>query len=115
VADEKDILDKADALLKRHSATAGGADAGDVPVLTDLVESPAPAAAPAAAPADPLDREVFIRVVADVEKRLASDLERRVAQQLVPHVHEAVSSALDSLHEDIARAVAEALKARHVK
>lgn len=107
MADEKDILNKADALLKRHSATAGSPDAGDVPVLTDLVEGQAPA--------DPLEREVFIRVVAEVEKRLTVDLERRVAQQLVPHVHQAVSSALDSLHDDIARAVAEALKARRVK
>jgi hypothetical protein len=104
VADDKDILGKADALLKRHAA---GGDAGEVPVLTDLVDAPGPV--------DPVEREVFTRVMAEVEKKLSTDLERRVAQQLAPHVHAAVASAIAGLHHDIARAVAEALKARRVK
>ncbi len=117
MADDKDILGKADALLRRHSVAApgGGSDTGGVPVLTDLVD--APQAAPA--PADDLAREVFNRVMAEVEGRLASELERRLAEHLVPQVHAAVASAIGDLHQELANAigdaVAEALKARNVK
>ena len=109
---DKDIFGKADALLKRHSP---GTDTGAVPILTDLVESPAVAGAPT----DPLAREVFMRVMAQVEGRLAADLESRLTQHLVPQIHAAVSSAIGDLHQEIANtigdAVAEALKARNVK
>ena len=109
---DKDILGKADALLKRHSP---GIDTGAVPILTDLVEG----AAVPGAPTDPLAREVFMRVMAEVEGRLAAELESRLTQHLVPQIHAAVSSAIGDLHQEIANAigdaVAEALKARQVK
>jgi hypothetical protein len=109
LTDEKDILGKADALLRRHAGPAPAPD--DVPLLTDLVEAPAPAAPPS----DPVEREVYERVIAEVEKRLAAELERRVARQLAPQIHAAITSAVDDLHQDIARAINEALKARQVK
>ena len=112
---DKDIFGKADALLKRHSAARPGTETGGVPVLTDLVDGPA---APSA-PADPIAREVFMRVMAQVEGRLAAELESRLTQHLVPQIHAAVSSAIGDLHQEIANAigdaVAEALKARQVK
>ena len=113
---DKDIFGKADALLNRHAQGRPGGDTVPVPVLTDLVESHS---APAGAPADPLAREVFVRVMAQVEGRLIAELERRVSQHLVPQIHAAIVSAVGDLHQEIANAigdaVAEALKARNVK
>jgi hypothetical protein len=111
VADENDILGKADALLRRHAL---GSETGGVPVLTDLIDDPAAKAA-----TDELAREVFTRVMAEVEGRLAADLEARLAQHLVPQVHAAVASALGDLRQELANAigdaVTEALKQRPVK
>lgn len=111
MADDKDILGKADALLRRHAGTSPAADPADVPLLTDLIEAPAPATPPA----DAVEREVFDRVIAAVEKRLTAELERRVARQLVPQIHAAITSAVGDLHQDIAKAINEALRARQVK
>jgi hypothetical protein len=111
VADENDILGKADALLRRHTV---GAETGGVPVLTDLIDDPGARAA-----TEELAREVFTRVMAEVEGRLAADLEARLAQHLVPQVHAAVASALGDLRQELANAigdaVSEALKQRPVK
>jgi hypothetical protein len=107
---DKDILNKADALLKRASIAppATGSDTGGVPILTDFIESPEDKEA--------LAREVFNRVMAEVEGRLAADLEKRLTQHLMPEVHAAVASALGDLRQELANAigdaVAEALKAR---
>ena len=56
MASDKDVLGKADALLRRHAA---GTEAGGVPVLTDLVHDPRAKAA-----AEELAREIFTRVLA---------------------------------------------------
>ena len=112
MASEKDVLGKADALLRRHSvgAPASGSETGGVPVLTDLVDDAA---------TEQLAREVFTRVMAQVEGRLAADLETRLAQHLVPQVHAAVASALGDLRQELANAigdaVSEALKQRPLK
>lgn len=111
MADDKDILGKADALLRRHSGAPAAADPADVPLLTDLIEAPGPAAPPS----DPVEREVFDRIIAEVEKRLTTELERRVARSLVPQIHAAITSAVGDLHDDIARAINEALESRDVK
>ena len=112
---DKDIFGKADALLKRHSAGRPGTDTQGVPVLTDLVDS----SVPPGAPTDPLAREVFVRVMAQVEGRLTSELERRVTQHLLPQIHAAIAGAVGDLRQEIANtigdAVTEALKARNVK
>jgi hypothetical protein len=116
MANEKDVLGKADALLRRHavSAPASGTDTGGVPILTEFVDAP---------PLEGVDnealaRDVFARVMAEVEGRLADDLEKRLAQHLVPQVHAAVASALGDLRQELANAigdaVAEALSARKV-
>ena len=112
MASDKDVLGKADGLIRRHSST--GSDTGGVPILTDVILDPKARAA-----AEELARDVFNRVMAEVEGRLAADLEKRLVQHLVPQVHAAVASALGELHQELANAigdaVAAALKDRQVK
>jgi hypothetical protein len=111
---DKDVLNKADALLRRHSIAppATGSDTGGVPILTDLVDAPED-------DNEKIARDVFTRVMAEVEGRLAADLEKRLAQHLMPEVHAAVTSALGDLRQELANAigdaVAEALNARKAR
>ena len=111
MASDKDVLGKADALLRRHAAAA---ETGGVPVLTELVHDPRAKAA-----AEELAREIFTRVLAEVEGRLAADLEKRLVQHLVPQVHTAVASAIGDLHQELANvigdAVATAIRDRQLK
>ncbi len=100
--DDKDVVGKADALLRRHAA--GGSDTGAVPVLTDLVDDPN-----ASKETSELARDVFHRVMAEVEGRLAADLEKRLAQHLVPQVHAAVASAIGDLRQELANAIGDAV------
>ena len=113
MASEKDILGKADGLMRRH---ASGADTGGVPTLTEMLD---PGGQPVPPPQSDLAREIFTRVIADVESRLASDLERRLLQQLTPQLHAAVAGAVRDLHQELARtvsdAVTRALESRHLK
>ncbi len=104
MANEKDVLDKADALLRRHSISAPGAatDTGGVPLLTDIVD-------PGLGPGGELAREVFKLVMAEVEHRFAADLEARLAQHLVPQVHAAVAAALGDLRQELANAIGDAV------
>ena len=104
MAGEKDVLGKADALLRRHGPA--GTETGGVPVLTDFVHDPRTRAL-----ADELARDVFKRVMAEVEGRLAADLEKRLVQHLVPQVHTAVASALGDLHQELANAIGDAVAA----
>ena len=109
---DRDVLGQADALLKRH-----GEVATDVPVLTDLVESPGVIAAEAAHPE--LAQEILRRVLREFELRFSGDLERRILETLQPQLHAAVSSAIGDLRQELANvvgdAVAEALKRPPVK
>lgn len=107
MAHDGDILGKADALLRRHGG--GSPDTGDIPVLTDLVEPPAIALA--TGQAGDLARDIFTRVLAEVEGRLAADLERRLVQHLEPQVHVAVASALGDLRQELANAIGDAVAA----
>lgn len=116
MASEKDVLGKADALLRRHSiaAPATGSDTGGVPILTELVDAPMFVGHEA----EELAREVFTRVMAEVEGRLALDLEKRLAQHLMPEVHSAVASAIGDLRQEFANAIGDAVSealARHKK
>ena len=118
MASDKDLIGKADALLRRRiAAPADGSDTGGVPILTDLVE--APAESPAPARYDDLTQEVINRVMAEVEQRLAADLERRLVEHLTPQVQAAVASALGDMHQELANAIgdaiAETLERRQVK
>lgn len=111
---DKEVLDKADALLRRHSigAPATGSETGGVPILTDFVDA-------GHGPQGELAKEVFTRVMREVEGRLAHDLEARLAQHLVPHVHATVAAALADLRQELANAIGdavnEALAKRQVK
>ena len=113
-SNEKDILGKADGLMRRHNP---GSDTGAVPVLTEMVQPGAPAAAPG--PHSDLAREIFARVMSEVEGRLAADLEKRLNQHLDPQVHAAVASAIGDLHQELANAIGDAinraLEHRHLK
>ena len=110
---DKDVLGQADALLRRHSISApgSGADTGAVPLLTDLVEH-LDTGSPTSVdpPTSELAREVFERVMAEVEGRLAAELERRLAQHLIPQVHAAVASAIGDLHQELANTIGDAVK-----
>ncbi len=118
MADDRDILGKADALLRRHvPPRPGSADGSDVPVLTELITpggSPAAPAAPAEAqPAPPRDdaftRDLVAEVVNAVHARLAQDLERRLAQHVTAEVQAAVAATLGDLRQDIANAAGDAV------
>jgi hypothetical protein len=113
MSSDKDVIGKADALLRKH-AGAVGTETGAVPILTDLIDAPGKADETAA-----LAQEVFTRVMAEVEGRLAADLENRLVQHLLPQVHAAVVSAMGDLRQELANAigdaVAAALEARQVK
>ena len=118
MADDKDVLGRADALLRRAApgSPAASPDPAAVPVLTDLVAEPPDAAAELSSD---IARDVFARVLAEVEGRLANDLEKRVAEHLAGEVHSAVAGALAELHQELANAIgdagAEALKRRNPK
>lgn len=117
MANDGDILDKADALLKRHASSAAGSDTAGIPVLTELIEPPSLTAS--AEEVGELARDIFTKVLAEVEGRLAADLEKRLIQHLESEVHSAVASALGDLRQELANAigdaVAEALHQRQVK
>ena len=102
---DKDVLGKADALLRRHSLPlpGSGGDAGGVPVLTEIIESRT------AENAD-LAQALFERVMKEVEGRLAADLEKRLAQHIVGQVHAAVASAISDLHQELANAIGDAIR-----
>ncbi len=106
---DRDLIDKADALLKRHaiSSPTSGSDTGGIPVLTDFVERPGGDAPEG--PAADLAREVFTRVIAEVEGRLAADLELRLVEHLQAEVHVAVASALGDLRQEVANAIGDAV------
>ncbi|HSN20905.1 MAG TPA: hypothetical protein VLS49_09515 [Usitatibacter sp.] len=108
MADDKDVLGRADALLRRNApgAPAGGADTGGVPVLTDLVADPPEAAAQLSSD---IAREVFARVLAEVEGRLASDLEKRVTEHLVGELRSAVAGAIVEMRQELANAIGDAV------
>ena len=131
MSSDKDILGKADGLMRRGVNPPGsGGDTGGVPILTDIVDesltaspiataAPTPARAAVREPHSDLAREIFTRVIAEVEGRLAADLERRLTQHLIPQVHTAVASALGDLHQELANAIGDAvtraLEARNIK
>ena len=113
MADDDDILGKADALLRRSAGTPAAADAAAVPVLTDFVD------VAGSEDATVIAGEVSMQVMATVEAQITAALEERVSQQLSGSVQAAVAAAIEelrpSLADIVARAVAEALERRKVK
>lgn len=103
---DKDIIGKADGLMRRHGTA--GSETGAFPVLTDIIGE-APRAVEVTPPTSDLARDIFTRVMAEVEGRLAEELERRLTEHLVPQVHTAVASALGDLHQELANAIGDAV------
>ena len=119
MADDKDVLDKVDALLKRHNVSPPGSpsDTGGVPVLTELVDAGNAAVEVEPTPVtEPLPPELVAEVMIGVEAHLAAELERRLAQRLSAQAREAVQEAMGELRGELARmvvdTVAEALSRR---
>ena len=112
MATEKDLLEKADALLRRH-ALAPGNETGTYPVLTDLVvpaEAQEPANAEPETPQDPeLRDEIVEGVLAELRTRLGADLEREVAETLAPQLRAAVKESLAALEERLGTIVTDAV------
>ena len=111
MASDKDVLDKADALLRRHAAPGStvGSDTGGVHVLTDIIGDPGANPPSIVQPGADLAADVFNHVMAEVERRLAADLEHRLVQRLTPQVHAAVSGAISDLRQELANAIADAV------
>ena len=123
MSDDRDILGKADALLRRHSpARTASGEGADVPVLTELITpsgTPPAAAVPGSAPVpqnsavaardEAFTRELVAEVVSTVQARLTEDLERRLTQQVLAEVHASVAATLGDLRQDIANAVGDAV------
>jgi hypothetical protein len=102
---DKDVLGKADALLKRHSLPlpGSGTDAGGVPVLTEIIE-------PQGAASSQLAQAIFERVMKEVEGRMGSDLQRRLNQHLAGQVHAVVASAIGDMRQELANVIGDAIK-----
>jgi hypothetical protein len=123
MADDDDVLGKADALLGRHR-TGGPARRPeppvDFPVLTDVFSRELPAAppAPASAPAPgPLSDEQLVQIERDLRLQLLQlmgpELERLVEAKVHARVAPVVAAAIERTRTDleleIRRAVQEAL------
>lgn len=124
------LLERVDALLKRHQQTLRGPD-DDVPVLTEVVEADREeAAGESVRPIAPLDAAAVEELVScmkrEVLQRLEPALERLFAERLGPALA-AATSTLDGalrdaradlsleaqriVHDAVASAVAQALEA----
>ena len=113
MADDDDILGKADKLLRRSSGTPAGSETGNYPVLTDFVD------VAGSEDVTQLAGEVSMQVMATVEARLTAEIEQRVSQQLTSQLQIVVANALNDLRPEladiVARAVGEAIEKRKVK
>jgi hypothetical protein len=113
MADDDDILGKADKLLRRSSGAPAGSETGNFPVLTDFVDVAGNEDVTVMA------GEVSMQVMATVEARLTAEIEKRVSQQLTSQLQIVVANALNDLRPQladvVARAVGEAIERRKVK
>ena len=111
MASEKDLLDKADALLRRHALGPAGNETGTFPVLTDLVVPPEleQREERAQESEDGARDELVGRVLDQLRARLGPELERQVMETLAPQLRAAVAEALDGLQERLANLVAESV------
>jgi hypothetical protein len=94
--------------MRRHALPlpGSGTDAGGVPVLTELVETPGAAQDVVSE----IGAAVLDRVSQQIEGRLRAEVERRVAEQMAGQVQAAVSGALADLRKELAAAIAEAIR-----
>lgn len=118
------LLNKVDALLKRHRSGAAGLGdiaANDVPVLTDIVDdevAPISAAPPAsiarsARPSDQalegLAADIFERVLEKLDDRIAAQFEKRLASQIERAIHTTLLQVGSDLKQDLMNSVSDAI------
>lgn len=126
--DADPLFEKADALIQRHASFAIEPELDDLPVLTDVVETPPPAleAALAAEPAEPAKPDAPLPELAAATAAAAQAEADRLAERLVVldtainrHIQEwvatelpqLVSRELDDLAERLQAAAASHLRA----
>jgi len=110
--DDRDILGKADALLRRHVPPRAESGESDVPVLTELItpgDAPSPSLPFPAAESGESNSELVAEIARAVQSRLVDDFERRMTQQVTADVQASVAAALEDLRQEIADAVREAV------
>ena len=119
------LLNKVDALLKRHrSGVAGMGDhvLSDVPVLTDRVEDDGPFTAPTRKttptrrtrrPADQalegLAADIFERVLEKLDDRIADQFEKRLASQIERAIHITLLQVGSDLKQDLMNSVSDVI------
>jgi len=118
-----DVLDKVDALLKKHqnrsfspspraastaaappNPPADSADFDDIPTLTDIVETPPPFTADALYAGTPQDFASEVQLH-DLEARLCRELEARIAPQLSAAFGQMFDELLEQAKERIGETV----------
>lgn len=113
--DSDDVLEKVDALLKKHQSggfsaprpaapatqeAAPADDFDDIPVLTDIV----------APPLEADDDPAAAALLSDLEERLCRELETRLSPQLTQAFHHALAQLLDEAKLQISLTVREHLR-----
>jgi hypothetical protein len=119
MSDSKPLLDKADALMQRHRATADVAPAATdqawLPVLTDVVTRGTPPTRVEPVAAVTADDDETEQLVRDLAPRLTAAMEKKVVAELRKNIDDTVATVLLQLnldvHEIVRDAVAEKLKA----
>jgi hypothetical protein len=104
--DADPLFEKADALIQRHASFAIDPELDDLPVLTDVVETPPPAldAAPTTEPAEPAEPDAPLPDLAAATAAAARAEADRLAERLVlldsaisRHIQEWVATELPQL------------------
>ena len=121
---ERELADKVDALLGRHSTVPRPADAVDdrnVPVLTEVVNAPSWEPEPVDTSAvlqqlseveiDTLSHEIFTRVYGKLDRELAVKLEDRIAAQLATQINVAITHVITDMRQEIANEIGDAVNA----
>ena len=121
---ERELADKVDALLGKHSTVPRPADAVDdrnVPVLTEFVHAPDWEPPPVDTSAvlnqlseieiDTLSHEIFTRVYGKLDRELAGKLEDRIASQLSTQINAAITHVISDMRQEIANEIGDAVNA----
>ena len=124
VDNERELADKVDALLGKHSTMPRPADAIDdrnVPLLTEVVNAPHWVPEPVDTSAvlkqlselevDTLSHEIFTRVYGKLDRELAGKLEDRIAAQLSTQINAAITHVISDMRQEIANEIGDAVNA----
>jgi hypothetical protein len=115
------LLNKVDALLKRHRAGAAGSSERahlDIPVLTDIVDDDPPTSKKRsvttnARPSDKalhgLAADIYERVLEKLDDRIAAQFERRLASQIERAIHAALLQVGTDLKQDLMNSVGDVI------